>query len=152
MKYAKIRSLQVRLAKAYIPNDRARSWSLTLKQLFSNPTMTLVLSIGVLVLIFCSLQTKARSDLLVETAVAATTTIFTRTQTIGQSASFGVDLGDVDDDGDLDAFTANVLFEASPSNANEVWLNDGTGQFTNRRQWDLAQSAQQRWKFECHAQ
>ena len=40
-------------------------------------------------------------------------------QSLGNSYSFGVALGDVDGDGDLDAFVANE------NQANRVWLNDG---------------------------
>jgi len=37
--------------------------------------------------------------------------------------SYGVALGDVDGDGDLDAFVANV------GQVNRVWENDGSGTF-----------------------
>ena len=37
-------------------------------------------------------------------------------------------LGDVDGDGDLDAFVANF------SQGNRVWLNDGSGSFTDSGQ------------------
>jgi len=48
-------------------------------------------------------------------------------------------LGDLDGDGDLDAFIANSLHldengDVVDSNPNEVWLNDGRGTFTNRSQ------------------
>ena len=38
-----------------------------------------------------------------------------------------VDVADLDDDGDLDAFVAN-------GGPNTVWLNDGSGSFTNSGQ------------------
>ncbi|MFC2052593.1 kelch repeat-containing protein, partial [Chloroflexota bacterium] len=41
----------------------------------------------------------------------------------------GVSLGDVDDDGDLDAFVANLGLLA-----NKVWLNNGSGNFTDNGQ------------------
>ena len=43
-----------------------------------------------------------------------------RGQTIGNSESFDVSLGDVDSDGDLDAWVAN-----NAGQPNRVWLNDG---------------------------
>ena len=53
-------------------------------------------------------------------------------QSIGSSYFRDVSLGDVDDDGDLDAFVANVLNQGNKPN--EVWLNDGTGTFTDSGQ------------------
>lgn len=97
-------------------------------------SISLTLAAGATILVFVSMEAQAKVDVGGETAVPFVTTIFTRTQTIGQSASFGVALGDVDYDGDLDAFTANVLFETAPSNANKVWLNNGSGQFTDSGQ------------------
>ena len=105
-----------------------------MKQQFLNLTTILFMSTIALFLVLASLETQAYVEIGGETAVSLTTTIFTRTQTIGQSASFGVTLGDLDDDGDLDAFVANVLFETAPSSANNVWLNDGNGQFTDSGQ------------------
>ena len=84
--------------------------------------------------LFANLEATVWAGVVEDTAVSATTTIFTRTQTIGNSASFGVALGDLDDDGDLDAFTANVLFEMAPTNSNKIWLNNGNGQFTDSGQ------------------
>jgi hypothetical protein len=49
-------------------------------------------------------------------------------QSLGSSSSFAVALGDMDKDGDLDAFVTN---EAQP---NKVWLNDGSGTFTDSGQ------------------
>ena len=46
-------------------------------------------------------------------------------QSLGSSTSRDVSLGDVDGDGDLDAFVANQF------QGNRVWLNDGSGSFTN---------------------
>jgi len=49
-------------------------------------------------------------------------------QLLGNFRSNSVDLGDLDGDGDLDAFVANGnIFGNEPNN---VWLNDGTGTFT----------------------
>lgn len=49
---------------------------------------------------------------------------FTLDQSLGDSVSVGVALGDLDGDGDLDAFVANM-------GANKVWFNDGSGNFTD---------------------
>ncbi|MDJ0714016.1 MAG: FG-GAP-like repeat-containing protein, partial [Prochloraceae cyanobacterium] len=49
-------------------------------------------------------------------------------QALGTSKSFDVELGDLDGDGDLDAFFANYI------QANTVWLNDGSGNFTDSGQ------------------
>ncbi len=45
--------------------------------------------------------------------------------TSGKSDSYGVSLGDIDGDGDLDAFEAN-----NNKQANKIWLNDGKGNFS----------------------
>ncbi|MDE5070556.1 MAG: FG-GAP-like repeat-containing protein, partial [Trichodesmium sp. St5_bin8] len=50
-------------------------------------------------------------------------------QTLGNSDSLRVSLGDVDGDNDLDAFVAN-----HKSQPNKVWLNDGNGKFTDSGQ------------------
>ncbi|MCP4415219.1 MAG: hypothetical protein GY805_01260 [Chloroflexi bacterium] len=50
-------------------------------------------------------------------------------QALGNSNSFGVVLGDLDGDNDLDAFVANTV-----SHANKVWLNDGDGTFSDSGQ------------------
>ena len=49
-------------------------------------------------------------------------------QQLGAAVSYGVDLGDVDGDGHLDAWVVN---NGEP---NRVWLNDGTGIFTDSGQ------------------
>jgi hypothetical protein len=46
-------------------------------------------------------------------------------QGLGSSPSYDVSLGDLDGDGDLDAFVANY------TQANRVWKNDGTGAFVD---------------------
>ena len=49
-------------------------------------------------------------------------------QSLGDHNSYGMSLGDVDGDGDLDAFVANY------SQGNRVWLGDGSGNFTDSGQ------------------
>ena len=49
-------------------------------------------------------------------------------QSLGNLESWAVALGDVDGDGDLDAFVGNL------GRANKVWLNDGTGNFSDSGQ------------------
>jgi hypothetical protein len=51
-------------------------------------------------------------------------------QRLGQSDGYAVALGDVDGDGDLDAFVGN----ADSGRADEVWLNDGGGHFSDSDQ------------------
>jgi hypothetical protein len=46
-------------------------------------------------------------------------------QSLGKSYSLSVELGDLDGDGDLDAFTGS--WKESP----HIWLNDGNGRFTD---------------------
>ena len=46
-------------------------------------------------------------------------------QSLGNANSTGVALGDVDDDGDLDAYVANF------DQTDVVWVNDGSGNFTD---------------------
>ena len=48
---------------------------------------------------------------------------------LGTSSSYDVSLGDVDDDGDLDAFVVN-----GAGQANLVWLNDGSGTYSDSGQ------------------
>jgi hypothetical protein len=47
---------------------------------------------------------------------------------LGTVISFSVSLGDIDGDGDQDAFVTNK------NQANKVWLNDGSGNFTDSGQ------------------
>ena len=47
----------------------------------------------------------------------------------GDTATFQISLGDLDDDGDLDAVFANMGIER------QIWMNDGAGQFTNSRHY-----------------
>ena len=56
-------------------------------------------------------------------------------QRLGGGDSWGVALGDLDGDGDLDAFVGNGLFaENGQPQPNEVWLNDGRGRFVSNGQ------------------
>ena len=50
-------------------------------------------------------------------------------QSLGSRYSRGIELADLDGDGDLDAFVANYS-----SQGNKVWLNDGDGNFTDSGQ------------------
>jgi len=52
-------------------------------------------------------------------------------QRLGDEYSFGVAIGDVDRDGDLDAFVANGGIRGAP---NMIWLNDGNGMFADSGQ------------------
>ena len=52
-------------------------------------------------------------------------------QRLGYYPSFGVSLGDVDNDGDTDAVLANFHTSAGSATRNKIWLNDGTGHFTD---------------------
>jgi hypothetical protein len=58
-------------------------------------------------------------------------------QRLGDSNSSAVALGDLDGDGDLDAYVGNTYYPRSPrdvsndaSRIDQVWLNDGSGNFT----------------------
>ncbi len=54
-------------------------------------------------------------------------------QLLGRANSYAVALGDLDGDGDLDAFVGNGDPRTS-GQADEVWLNDGSGRFTDSGQ------------------
>jgi hypothetical protein len=55
-------------------------------------------------------------------------------QRLGNSDSRDVALGDLDNDGDLDAFIVNAGSGSSTEQPNKVWLNDGNGTFTDSGQ------------------
>lgn len=55
-------------------------------------------------------------------------------QALGDSVSLDVALGDLDGDGDLDAFVANGDPVRDHTEANEVWLNNAQGHFTDTGQ------------------
>ena len=55
---------------------------------------------------------------------------------MGSTSSYGLSLGDLDGDGDMDAFEANIN-----SQPNKIWLNDGTGMFTDSGQTLGSQSS-----------
>ncbi len=56
-------------------------------------------------------------------------------QLLGSSASFDAVLGDLDGDGDLDAFVVNGSpLGTTTGQANLIWINDGTGTFTDSGQ------------------
>jgi hypothetical protein len=52
-------------------------------------------------------------------------------QRLGNLASSEVALGDIDGDGDIDAVVANLHDVNGNNQPNEIWLNDGKGNFTN---------------------
>jgi hypothetical protein len=55
-------------------------------------------------------------------------------QRLGNSTAMAVALADVDGDWDLDAVVGNYILGLSETNANEIWLNDGSGSFTDSGQ------------------
>ena len=62
------------------------------------------------------------------------TGIFTEQQSIPNANTVFVQLGDLDGDGDLDAYLANMTIYDNTDLPDEVWLNDGTGHFTDSGQ------------------
>ena len=61
-------------------------------------------------------------------------------QSLGVTYAYNIGLGDLDGDGDLDAFMPHA---ATNNGASQVWLNDGTGIFTDSGQ-DLGYSSSTR--------
>ena len=60
---------------------------------------------------------------------------FTDTQQrLGNDETRGISLADVDNDGDIDAMSANFGVWGSATAANKVWLNDGSGVFSDSGQ------------------
>lgn len=51
-------------------------------------------------------------------------------QTFGNSASYSIKSGDLDNDGDVDLVVGNIRNASFTNGANNVWLNDGAGNFT----------------------
>ena len=67
------------------------------------------------------------------------TVTFESGQLLGDAVSRDVALGDLDGDGDLDIFVANGVLDSiftstGTSVPNEVWLNDGSGNFVDSQQ------------------
>jgi hypothetical protein len=90
---------------------------------------------GDILLIFpmvSSLQpANARTDL-TNPGLAPNADIFANSgQALGDETGNGVALGDLDGDGDVDAFVAN---DYGLDGASQVWLNDGEGYFTSGRE------------------
>ncbi len=68
------------------------------------------------------------------TAVSGGTGVFTDSgQTFPLSNTTAIVLGDVDGDGDLDAFISNGYISSS-SEVTQIWLNDGRGNFSDSHQ------------------
>jgi hypothetical protein len=55
-------------------------------------------------------------------------------QKLGNSCSWDAKLGDLDNDGDLDAVVANYDWNPGSTQKNEIWLNDGKGNFSIKSQ------------------
>jgi len=56
-------------------------------------------------------------------------------QSLGDSDSLSVSIGDTDGDGDLDALVSNhALVDGVTGAPNKIWLNDGSGNFTDSGQ------------------
>ncbi|MCA9047559.1 MAG: VCBS repeat-containing protein, partial [Planctomycetaceae bacterium] len=55
-------------------------------------------------------------------------------QSLGNGDAAAIELADLDGDGDIDAFVANSLGTFALGNANKVWLNNGSGVFTDSGQ------------------
>ena len=68
------------------------------------------------------------SDIVVLAATGGSGIFSASNNRLGIANSFDVSLGDVDGDGDLDAFVANF------GQPNQVWLNDGSGGFSDSGQ------------------
>ncbi|MDA9123683.1 VCBS repeat-containing protein, partial [Paracoccaceae bacterium] len=67
----------------------------------------------------------------------APTGVFTdSTQSLGSSSSSKIILGDLNNDGHLDMVVAN----ASNGEDSKIWINDGTGTFTEKTETDLGSS------------
>jgi len=52
-------------------------------------------------------------------------------QTLGNNDSSGVSMGDIDGDGDIDAFVTNLTGKGG---SNKIWLNDGNGNYSDSAQ------------------
>ncbi|MBN2475534.1 MAG: VCBS repeat-containing protein [Pirellulales bacterium] len=73
-------------------------------------------------------NTDSDTDTLILSAVAGSGVFVDSGQELDRTMSFGVALGDLDGDGDLDAFVGNLFGGSS------VWLNNGNGRFNDSGQ------------------
>ena len=110
------------------PTVSGSTVTLNPKGLEPGETVTVTLTTGIQNTSDESLAAPQTWQFTVQTPTTSPGNFLDSSQSLGSSNSKSVTLGDVDGDGDLDAFVANY------NQANRVWLNDGSGTFTDSSQ------------------